>query len=168
VLRGEIELALGAIDDRDEMQQSLLAARGQVNRLGRLAGDLLLLARERVGALMVHHEPVDLTDLARIEARRLASVVDLSLDVRGDALIVEADVGRVRQVLTNLAVNSAAAGATAVLVTVTNDQDLASIEWADDGPGFLPGCLTQRSSGLSAVTRRPPAPGSACPLSAPS
>jgi two-component system OmpR family sensor kinase len=139
VLRGEIELALGAIDDRDEVQQSLLAAQGQVNRLGRLAEDLLLLARERAGALMVHHEPVDLSDLARIEARRLTSVVDLSFDVRGDPLIVEADVDRLRQVLTNLAANSAAAGATAVLVTVTSDQDLASIEWADDGPGFPSG-----------------------------
>jgi len=141
VLRGEIELALGAIDDRDEVQQSLLAAQGQVNRLGRLAEDLLLLARERVGSLVVHREPVDLTDLARTEARTLAPVSGLTIDVRGDPVIVEADADRLRQVLTNLAANSATAGAATARVTITVDQQLAQIQWADDGPGLPPGLI---------------------------
>jgi len=141
VLRGEIELALGAIDDHDEVQQSLLAAQGQVARLGRLAEDLLLLARERVGSLVVHREPVDLTDLAHTEARILTPVTGLTIDVRGDPVIVEADADRLRQVLTNLAANSAAAGAATARVTITVDQNLARIEWADNGLGFPSGLL---------------------------
>lgn len=141
VLRGEIELALGAIDDRDEVRQSLLAAQGQVNRLGRLAEDLLLLARERVGSLVVHREPVDLTDLARTEARILAPVSGLTIDVHGDPVIIEADADRLRQVLTNLAANSAAAGAATAQVTITVDQHLAQLHWADDGPGFPLGLI---------------------------
>jgi two-component system, OmpR family, sensor kinase len=141
VLRGEIDLALSAIDDPEEVRQSLLAAQGQVLRLGRLAEDLLLLARERVGTLVVHREPVDLADLAQTETRVLGPVTGLSIEVRGDPLIVEADADRLRQVLTNLAANSAAAGATSARVTVSVDQQLACIQWADDGLGFPPGLL---------------------------
>jgi two-component system, OmpR family, sensor kinase len=136
VLRGEIELALGALDDPEEVQQSLLAAHGQVVRLGRLAENLLLLARERADSLVVHREPVDLSDLARAEARVLTPVTGLTIDVRGDPVIVEADADRLRQVLTNLAANSAAAGAVTARVTIAVDQGFALIEWADDGPGF--------------------------------
>jgi len=141
VLRGEIDLALSALDDRDEVEQSLLAAQGQVTRLTRLAEDLLLLARERTGTLVVHHEPVDLTDLAFAEAGTLSPVVGLRLDVRGEPVVIEADADRLRQVLTNLAANSAAAGATSARIQISADRDFARVEWADDGPGFPPGLL---------------------------
>jgi signal transduction histidine kinase len=141
VLRGEIDLALGAVDDPDEVRQSLLAARAQVGRLDRLAEDLLLLARERAGSLVVHPEPVDLAEAARHEAATLRRVTGLAIKVVGDPVIVAADSGRLRQVLTNLAANSAAAGATAVRVGVRIDHEAAHVEWADDGPGFAPGLL---------------------------
>jgi signal transduction histidine kinase len=76
-----------------------------------------------------------------VEARALRSVTGLTLDVRGDPVIVEADAVRLRQVLTNLAANSAAAGAAAVRVTVSLDRDQVRLEWADDGPGFPPELL---------------------------
>ena len=141
VLRGEIDLALAAVDNPEEVRQSLLAARGQVARLSRLAEDLLLLARQRDGSLVVHREPVDLTDLVRAETGVLARVTGLRIDVRGDPVIVEADADRLRQVLANLAANSAAAGASTVRVTVLLEPVLARIEWADDGPGFPPDLL---------------------------
>ncbi|WP_433293896.1 ATP-binding protein [Actinoplanes sp. CA-030573] len=141
VLRGEIDLALAAADNPEEVRQSLLAARGQVARLGRLAEDLLLLARERDGSLVVRREPVDLTDLARAEAGALTGVTGLAIEVRGDPVIVEADADRVRQVLSNLAANSAAAGARSARVTVTLEPPEACVAWADDGPGFAPELL---------------------------
>ncbi|GAA0569689.1 ATP-binding protein [Paractinoplanes ferrugineus] len=141
VLRGEIDLALQVVDDPAEVRQSLLAAQGQVARLGRLAEDLLLLARERAGSLAAHREPVDLTDLVRAEARSLALVNDLAIEVRGDPVIIEADPGRLVQVLTNLAANSAAAGAGSARITVTAGHDQVVLQWADDGPGFAPGLL---------------------------
>ncbi|HEY7103134.1 MAG TPA: HAMP domain-containing sensor histidine kinase [Mycobacteriales bacterium] len=141
VLRGEIELALAALDDRAEVEQSLLAARGQADRLTRLAEDLLLLARERAGTLVVHREPVDLSELALAEVAGLAPVVGLDVDAAGEPLVVDADAGKLRQVLANLAANSAAAGATAARLRVDVDTGSARIEWADDGPGFAPELL---------------------------
>jgi hypothetical protein len=138
VLSGELELALAVVDDPEEVRESLTAAQGQVARLGRLAEDLLLLARERAGSLVVDREPVDLAGLARTETRLLTPVTGLRYEVRGEPVIVSADADRLRQVFTNLAANSAAAGARSVRVTVGGD---GSLEWADDGPGFPPELL---------------------------
>ncbi len=122
VLRGELDLALAAVDDPAEVRESLVAAQGQVVRLGRLAEDLLLLARERAGTLVVLRAPVDLTDLAQSEAAVLSKIKSLTIEVYGDPAPVEADTDRLRQVLGNLAANSAAAGASTARVTVTRNR----------------------------------------------
>jgi signal transduction histidine kinase len=166
VLRGEIELALGAIDDPSEVRQSLLAAQGQVIRLGRLAEDLLLLARERAGTLVVPRDPVDLTDLARTQAGVLSSVTGLTIEVDGDPVIAGAGADRLTQVLTNVAINSAAAGATSARVTLSVHEGLAEIEWADDGPGFPAGLLgTAFERFVRGETSRTPATGAGLGLS---
>ncbi|MGH3753150.1 MAG: sensor histidine kinase [Pseudonocardiaceae bacterium] len=138
VLRGEIEFALSATDDPAEVERSLRAALSEAQRLSRLAEDLLLLARERAGSLILRREPVDLIDLAATEARRLEPVLGLRIRVSGDPAIVQGDPDRLRQLLTNLAHNSAAAGATTVRVHVTADKTSALLEIVDDGPGFPP------------------------------
>lgn len=136
VLRGEIDLALGALDDPAEVEQSLVAARSQAVRLTRLAEDLLLLARERAGALAVHRQPVDLRDLAEAEARLLGPITGIHVEVAG-AATVDADPDRLRQVLTNLVTNSAAAGARTVRIDIVRDgRDRIGLRVADDGPGF--------------------------------
>ncbi|WP_436532975.1 sensor histidine kinase [Actinoplanes sp. HUAS TT8] len=141
VLRGEIDLALAAVDDPAEVRESLLAAQGQVVRLGRLAEDLLLLARERAGTLVVLRGPVDLTGLAQSEATILSKIKNITIETYGDPAPVEADTDRLRQVLGNLAANSAGAGATTARVTVTTDRGHVQLQWADDGPGFPPALL---------------------------
>jgi two-component system OmpR family sensor kinase len=141
VLRGEIELALSAQDDPDEVRQSLLAARDQVGRLTRLTEDLLLLARERDDSLLAHREPVDLVDFTVSEAEVLGATFGLTISVRGEPVVIEADPDRLRQVLSNLATNSAAAGAGTVAIRVLVDRAAARVEWADDGPGFPPELL---------------------------
>ncbi|MDQ3764593.1 MAG: HAMP domain-containing histidine kinase [Actinomycetota bacterium] len=138
VLRGEIELALSATDDPTEVERSLRAALSEAERLSRLAEDLLLLARERAGSLILRREPVDLVDLATAEARRLQPVLGLNIQVSGDPAIAQGDPDRLRQLLANLGHNSAAAGATTVRVHVTADKASALLEIADDGPGFPP------------------------------
>jgi two-component system, OmpR family, sensor kinase len=138
VLRGEIELALSAIDDPTEVERSLQAALGEAKRLSRLAEDLLLLARERAGSLVVRRDPVDLLDLAAAEARRLEPVLGLRIDVSGAPVVVQGDADRLRQLLTNLVQNSAAAGAGTVRVRVSNERTEAVLQVADDGPGFPP------------------------------
>jgi two-component system OmpR family sensor kinase len=136
VLRGEIELALGALDDPDELEQSLQAAKTQAERLTRLAEDLLLLARDRAGTLAVNRLPVDLFDLVRAEAASLGPAVGVRIDPVGAVAVAEADPSRLRQVLANLAANSAAARATDVRVSLSRDHGTVVLQWADNGLGF--------------------------------
>ena len=139
VLRGELELALRASGDTAEVERSLRAALGEAERLSRLADDLLVLARERAGSLVVRDDPVDLLDLAATEARRLAPVVGLQVAIVGDPVVVRGDAERLRQVIANLLHNSAVAGSTTVRVRVARNRAFATLEVADDGPGFPPG-----------------------------
>ncbi|WP_133799647.1 sensor histidine kinase [Kribbella caucasensis] len=141
VLRGEIELALSALGEPAEVERSLVAALGETERLTRLAEDLLLLARERAGSLVIRREPVDVLDLATGEARRLGPVLGSRIEVLGETVVVDGDPDRLRQVLTNLLHNSAAAGARTVHVRVTSDATTTALEIADDGPGFPPAVI---------------------------
>jgi two-component system OmpR family sensor kinase len=136
VLRGEIELALGALDDPAELEQSLQAAKTQAERLTRLAEDLLLLARDRAGTLAVNRPPVDLFDLVREEAASLGPALGVEIEAVGEAAVAEADPSRLRQVLANLATNSAAARASHVRASLSRDHGTVVLEWADDGLGF--------------------------------
>jgi signal transduction histidine kinase len=139
VVRGELELALVSAGDPDEVERALRSALGEAERLSRLAEDLLLLARERSGSLVLRREPVDLLDLTAGEAERLSRTLGLPIEVSGDPVVVVGDGDRLRQVLGNLAANSAAAGATRARAYVTADRTTARVEFADDGPGFPPG-----------------------------
>jgi signal transduction histidine kinase len=141
VLRGEIDLALGALDDRGEVEQSLRAAKSQAERLTRLAEDLLLLARDRDGTLAVNRQPVDLSDLLREEAAGLGAALKIGIDVTGDPVVLDADPSRLRQVFANLAANSAAARASHVQVSLRRSHGDVVMEWADDGLGFPPALL---------------------------
>jgi two-component system OmpR family sensor kinase len=136
VLRGEIELALLAADDPGERERSLRSALGEAERLSRLAEDLLLLARERAGALVLHELPVDLLDLAATEADRLQPALGLRIRVSGAPVVVVGDADRLRQLLTNLLHNSAVAGADTVEIRSSADEAAATLEVSDDGPGF--------------------------------
>ncbi|WP_035855610.1 sensor histidine kinase [Cryptosporangium arvum] len=137
VLRGELELALTALDDPAEVEQSLRAAQTQAVRLTRLAEDLLLLADDPVAV----REPVDLLAFTAAETPALGRVVGLRIETTGSPVEASVDADRLRQVFTNLAGNSAAAGAGNVRVTIGHDDAGARIEWADDGPGFPPALL---------------------------
>ncbi len=116
ILRGELELALARPDDVGEVTASLHSALDETVRLGRLAEDLLALARVRSGELRLRLEAVDL----RAEAER----VGRSLDGAGAAIEVAgsghawADPDRVDQVLVNLLVNARRHAASRVEVLV--------------------------------------------------
>ncbi|MEV5750339.1 ATP-binding protein [Actinoallomurus sp. NPDC052308] len=138
VLRGQLELARATVGEHRQVDRLLGAALIETDRLTRLTDDLLLLARERAGTLLLRREPLDLLDLAVAEARRLEPVLGVRIGVTGDPAVVDADADRLRRLIANLAGNSAAAGARAVLLTIRRHPHQVTIEVADDGPGFPP------------------------------
>jgi two-component system OmpR family sensor kinase len=105
---------------------------GVVERLRRLTEDFLDLAREPALSLA----PIDLAEVAAEAARALARShpgVEVRLEV--PAVRVNADAGRIRQVLANLLVNAAQAGARSIQLRGAVDGPHARLEIADDGPG---------------------------------
>ena len=141
VLRGQLELALATTDHPEEVERSLHASLAEVERLTRLTDDLLLLARDRAGTLILRDEPIDLLDLVRAEARRLGPAFGLRIEVAGEPVVIEGDGERLRQVIGNLAANSAAATASVLRLTITRGAGEVTLEVADDGPGFPPDLL---------------------------
>lgn len=138
IIRGAVELVqeragerLGAND-----REALADVIGEVERLRRLTQDFLDLAREPA----LTKAPTDLAEIAGDAARGLARTypaVTVMLEV--PALVVEADAARLRQVLGNLLVNAAEAGARHVAVRSEVDGGFAHVLVRDDGPGVEPG-----------------------------
>jgi two-component system OmpR family sensor kinase len=134
VIRGAVELvqARGGAGLSGKDREALADVLGEVERLRRLTEDFLDLAREPALSLA----PIDLGEVAAEAARALARShpgVEVRLEV--PALRVNADAGRIRQVLANLLVNAAQAGARSIQLRGVVDGPHARLEIADDGPG---------------------------------
>jgi signal transduction histidine kinase len=110
---------------------------GEVARLRRLTQDFLELSAEPA----LHPEPVDLAGLAAEAARGSAALhPELAVTVAvGEGLPpVKADPARLRQVLSNLLVNAAEAGAHAVEIRGDVADGEVRLAIRDDGPGIAP------------------------------
>lgn len=137
VIRGAVELVqeragarLGP-DDREALGDVL----GEVERLRRLTQDFLDLAREP--ALVKAR--VDLGEIAADAARAVTHAYpDVRVEVAVPPLPVEADVGRLRQIVGNLLLNAAQAGARRVEVTGRVGEGVARLRVQDDGAGIAP------------------------------
>jgi signal transduction histidine kinase len=103
-----------------------------VERLGRLVDDLLLLARLDE-APRRPREPLDLQALARdVVGRYAAARVPVTLTPCPDRCVVSAESGAVRRILTNLVDNAVRHARTAVTVAVGPGE----LTVTDDGPGI--------------------------------
>jgi signal transduction histidine kinase len=141
VLRTELELADRPHRSREELADAVSHARGEVDRLSRLADDLLFLARADGGAPLVDRRPTDLTALLGDAARAARAAARVSLDVTApDALVATVDAAAVRRAVDNLLANALAAtppGGSVTLRAERSDSDVVvSVE--DTGPGFPP------------------------------
>jgi two-component system, OmpR family, sensor kinase len=120
--------------ERDELEASLA---GDAARLGRLAGDLLDLARlEAEGTPPT--ETVDLGSLvvaAVVDSRRDAGP---DIQVQAESVLVQADASGITRVVRNLIENAIAAVPPTghVDVTVRRDHKAVEVNVTDDGPGI--------------------------------
>jgi two-component system, OmpR family, sensor kinase len=127
----------------DETRRGFLATmREQVDRLTKLATDLLDLSRMDAGRLRVEHEDVDLADTARILAHELEALAEarghpLELDVEEDVWAI-GDEERVLQIGRALAGNAIVhtPSGTRVVVRARKAGDRVTLAVIDDGPGI--------------------------------
>ncbi len=143
-LAGFLEL-LDDEDLDDETRGEFLATtRSQVDRLTKLATDLLDLSRMDVGRIRIEQEDVGLAEVVRIVAEEFGALADSS----GHPLIVEADddawaladeerVQQIARALTDNALSHTPRG-TSVWLRAERRGSRVAILVEDDGPGILP------------------------------
>jgi heavy metal sensor kinase len=145
LLKSELELALRRGRSAEELEQAIRSAAGESDRLGRIADDLLLLARSEQGRLPLRLEPTDVADLlgvvaTRFSARAQAESRELSVDADG-ATVVTADRLRLEQALGNLVDNALRYGTGPVRVQAVARDGSVELHVVDSGPGFPEGFL---------------------------
>ena len=141
-LRAEVDLALRRARTADELGTALRSVREETERLGRLAEDLLVLARLSDDGLHLRREP---TDFGRLVGETVDSFagraeglgVELVTHSDGD-VVAFADGVRLRQALGNLLDNALRStprgGRVTAVARATSGQ--ATLEVTDTGPGF--------------------------------
>ncbi len=138
---GYQELALA--DTTEEGVRSLLEVANRNGRhLARLVDDFQLIGRASVGRLVMQRRPVALSDLVRqavqdARIRTAAAEVTFEEDV-ADGIVIDADAGRVSQVLDNLLANAVVLSphGARVRVVLAADDASATVSVADQGPGI--------------------------------
>jgi signal transduction histidine kinase len=141
-LGGFLELMTDEDVDEATRQEFLATMREQVERLTKLATDLLDLSRLDAGRMHVEHEPVDLGAVAQTVAdefkalaERRGHVLDVAVAgrpvARGDGLRTL----QVARALVDNALTHTPAGTT-VSLRARSDREHAYLEVEDDGPGI--------------------------------
>ena len=140
---GFLELMEDEDLDDETRRQFVATVREQVERLGKLATDLLDLSRLEAGSLQLRREETDLGALTRAVSAEFAPALDKhasTLEVRLEAERIEAvcDPERVAQVLRILidnALTHTPAG-TGVVVCAARRNGAVRLAVSDDGPGI--------------------------------
>jgi heavy metal sensor kinase len=146
LLRTELELALRHADSEEELRESVRRSSEEVERLTRLADDLLLVAGSNRGRLPLRMEPLPASELLASVARRFewraeeagrsvqAVAAGSSVRLRGDRI-------RLEQALGNLVDNSLRHGDGCVQLRATQVDGVVELHVADEGSGFPPDFL---------------------------
>jgi len=140
-LGGFLELMADEELDEQTRREFLETMREQVDRLAKLATDLLDLSRLDAGRMRVEHEPVDLGEVAhavaeefRVVAEQRGHPVDVEVEGRPIARADELRVLQVCRALLDNALVHTPAGTRATLRAYA-DREHAYLEVADEGPG---------------------------------
>jgi len=138
IVRGELELARSRVPDDDEQRATLDSVLDEVERLERLAHNLLVLARSRSGTLTAGTTPVDLETVIDRAARAIARRADnrrVRIHCLGNG-VVNGDESSLQRAMLNLLDNAVRYADSEVRVSVVEDRTFVDVAVADDGPGF--------------------------------
>lgn len=143
VLRTRLDVALRGDDDPARLRAAMQEARGDSQRLSRLADDLLVLARADQGRLPLRPAPLDVQDLLEQAAHRHVAAAEASgrdLVVRNDiagGAVVLGDSDRVAQALDNLVINALRYGDGDIeLGARTGERGGVALSVRDHGDGY--------------------------------
>ena len=143
-LAGFLELLADEDLDDATRREFLATTRGQIERLTKLATELLDLSRMDAGRIRIEREEVGMAEVARVVAEDVGALADASghvlhVEADDDAWAI-ADEERVQQIARALAGNALAhtpRGTTVVLRTERRGSRVALLV-RDDGPGIPP------------------------------
>lgn len=149
-LGGFIELLGEEGLDQESRAELLSAIHGQVERMQKLAVDLLDLSRLDAGSFELEQDRIDLAELARMVAREFAPAsrrgdADIQLKMSEGAVEVTADRERVAQIIRILLDNAIrhTPQGTHVTVSASRRNGTAKVTVADSGPGLENGAGSQ-------------------------
>ena len=141
LLRTEFELALRRPRSHEELERAIRSATEEVDRLIRLAEDLLVL--DRSGEAALRPAEVDARELLDAVAGRFAARAaeeGRAIEVHGSGSI-HGDRDRLEQALDSLVDNALTHGGGAVRLEAGRDGDSVTLRVADEGDGFPPDFL---------------------------
>jgi two-component system, OmpR family, sensor kinase len=142
VLQMELELAQRPQRTRGELEAAVRAAVEEVERLARLANDLLFLARSDDGELQVVKSRILVEPLLRQAAAvraHAAAEAAVTLEVRAmPGVRGDLDADRIRQALDNLLANALRASSPGGLIVLEAALEAGAVQIrvVDSGPGF--------------------------------
>ena len=145
-IRGHVEaIREGIVSDEDQMRASLDIVAAETDRLERLVGDVLDLAKLQAHRFTVRHEEVDLERVLdqaygafTEEARRRE--IDYELAGSEGAPVIVSDGDRVLQVITNLLSNAFrwTPDGGRIQLRLAQANGVVSVDVVDSGPGVPP------------------------------
>ena len=145
ILKLELGLTLAERPSAERLERALLSAAEEVDRLARLAEDLLVIARADQGRMPVHRRPIETGELMRSIAERFAGRAGPArreVAVEGEEWpAVEADPARLEQALTNMVDNALRHGEGMVALSAARRDGGIELHVRDRGPGFPPDFL---------------------------
>jgi two-component system, OmpR family, sensor kinase len=169
ILKLELEFALAADSTREELQARLQSAAEEVERLTKLAQDLLIIARAEQGRLPLEKRQTALWPLLERLAARFATAASRrgrTVRLQGsDELVVEVDPARLEQALTNVISNALRHGGGDVVLLAQKASGGVEIHVLDEGPGFEPELLPRAFERFARADRARSEPGAGLGLS---
>jgi signal transduction histidine kinase len=143
ILKLELELALSSDSSREELQERVRSAAEEVDRLAKLADDLLIIARAEQGRLPLEKQRLEVGALLDAVAGRFAAAASAhGRSVRWDGIdggfVVEGDRARLEQALTNMVSNALRYGEGEVLLRSDRQDGAVELHVLDEGQGFEP------------------------------
>lgn len=115
---------------------ALMVLDDEVERMTRLVGDLLLLARSEEHSLVGRRVDVDVDDILLAEARRLRTQTGLAVQQDVEPVRVHADPDQVARAVRNLVDNAARFASSTLRLTCRSEGEVVVITVEDDGPGI--------------------------------